>query len=109
MPILIDFSGTVHAGVHVDIRNHNDASKEFLRHIILNQIKAIRKKFVDQYGEPVICMDSWCGYWRKDLFPYYKAKRKEAREASAINWNEVFSYINEIADASRASLRFALK
>lgn len=97
MPILIDFSGTVHAGVHVDIRNHNDTSKEFLRHIILNQIKAIRKKFVDQYGEPVICMDSGCGYWRKDLFPYYKAKRKEAREASAINWNEVFSYINEIA------------
>lgn len=97
MPILIDFSGTVHAGVHVDIRNHNDASKEFLRHIILNQIKAIRKKFVDQYGEPVICMDSGCGYWRKDVFPYYKAKRKEAREASAINWNEVFSYINEIA------------
>lgn len=46
MPILIDFSGTVHAGVHVDIRNHNDASKEFLRHIILNQIKAIRKSLL---------------------------------------------------------------
>lgn len=106
MPILIDFSGTVHAAVHVDIRNHQDTSKEFLRHIIINQIKSIRKKFYYTYGEPVICMDSRCGYWRKSVFPYYKAKRKEAREASAIDWGTVFSYINEIADEIKENLPY---
>ena len=97
MPILVDFSGTVHAGVHVDIRNHGESSKEFLRHIILNQIRAIRKKFHNDFGELVICMDSKVGYWRRDIFPYYKAKRKAARDASGIDWGTVFGYVNEIA------------
>lgn len=97
MPILIDFSGTVHAGVHVDVANNKNVSKEFLRHVILNQIRAIRKKFHEVYGEPVICMDSRTGYWRKEVFPYYKSKRKEAREASDIDWKQVFTYVNEIA------------
>lgn len=106
MPILIDFSGTIHAAVHVDIRTHQDTSKEFLRHIIINQIKSIRKKFYTKYGEPIICMDSRCGYWRKDVFPYYKAKRKEAREVSAIDWNTVFSYINEISNEIEENLPY---
>lgn len=97
MPILIDFSGTIHAAVHVDIRNHQDVSKEFLRHIIINQIKSVRKKFHNEYGEPIICMDSKVGYWRKEFFPFYKAKRKIAREASDIDWGMIFSYVNEIA------------
>lgn len=95
--ILIDFSGTVHAAVHVDVRAHNDTSKEFLRHVILNQIRSVRKRFFQEYGELVICMDSRTGYWRKDIFPYYKAKRKEARDKSDIDWDTVFSYINEIS------------
>lgn len=106
MPILIDFSGTIHAAVHVDIRNHQNTSKEFLRHIIINQIKSIRKKFFNKYGEPIICMDSRCGYWRKDVFPYYKAKRKEAREASSIDWNLVFSFINEISNEIEENLPY---
>lgn len=97
MPILIDFSGTIHAAVHVDINTNRETSKEYLRHIIINQIRAINKNFSNKYGELIICMDSPCGYWRKDVFPFYKAKRKEAREASAINWGLVFSYINEIS------------
>lgn len=96
MPILVDFSGTIFAGVHVDIRNHGESSKEFLRHVILNQIRSIRKKFHKEYGELIICMDSRTGYWRRDIFPYYKAKRKVVREASGIDWSTIFGYINEI-------------
>ena len=106
MPILVDFSGTVHAGVHVDIRNHMDTSKEFLRHIIINQLRAIRKKFYNDYGEIVICMDSRTGYWRKEIFPFYKAKRKEAREASNIDWGTVFGYVNEITEEIKENLPY---
>lgn len=108
MPILVDFSGTVHAGVHVDVRNHSDSSKEFLRHIIINQLRAIRKKFWSEYGEMVICMDAHDGYWRKEIFPYYKAKRKEAREASAIDWGTVFGYVNEITEEIKENLPYKI-
>lgn len=108
MPILIDFSGTVHAAVHVDIRANRESSKEYLRHLIINQLRSIRKKFVDIAGEPVICMDSKTGYWRRDKYPFYKAKRKEIREASSIDWNLVFSYINEIAQEIRENLPYKI-
>ena len=108
MPILVDFSGTVHAGVHVDVRNHADSSKEFLRHIIINQLRAIRKKFWSEYGEMIICMDAHDGYWRKEIFPYYKAKRKEAREASAIDWGTVFGYVNEITEEIKENLPYKI-
>lgn len=98
MPILMDFSGTVHAAVHVDISNNKDTSEEFLRHLILNQIKNINKKFHKKYGELIICLDSKNGYWRRDIFPYYKAKRKAVRDASDIDWNTVFCYIDKIID-----------
>lgn len=106
MPILLDFSGTVHAGVHVDIRNNGNTSKLFLRHIILNQIRSIRKRFHKEYGEPIICMDSKVGYWRRDIFAPYKIKRKEAREASDINWGEVFTCVNEIAEEIKDNLPY---
>ena len=108
MPILVDFSGTVHAGVHVDVRNHADSSKEFLRHIIINQLRAIRKKFWSKYGEMIICMDAHDGYWRKEIFPYYKAKRKEAREASTIDWGTVFGYVNEITEEIKENLPYKI-
>lgn len=106
MPILIDFSGTIHAAVHVDVRANKSTTKEFLRHIILNQIRAIRKRFHEAYGEAVICMDSRTGYWRRDVFPYYKAKRKEAREASDIDWGEVFEYVNGISQEIKENLPY---
>lgn len=54
-------------------------------------------KFKEQYGEIVICADDK-KYWRRDLFPYYKASRKKAREQSALDWNLIFESLNKIRD-----------
>jgi hypothetical protein len=35
-------------------------------------------------------------YWRKQVFPYYKANRKKNRDASEINWAQVFDIFNKI-------------
>lgn len=90
----------IHANIHAftkDLAKGTEKENEALiRHIILNSILNYRKKYKKAtYGEMVIALDSR-NYWRKDIFPHYKAGRKEVREASAIDWNAVFDIINQI-------------
>lgn len=79
-----------------------DASKveNLGRHAILSKIKYIRKKFSD-HKEVVIACDGR-EYWRRDIFPNYKASRKKYREESNIPWPEIHSLMDklrhEIAD-----------
>jgi hypothetical protein len=43
----------------------------------------------------VIACDN-TNYWRRQVFPYYKASRKKNQEASELNWNDIFQCINKI-------------
>jgi hypothetical protein len=65
--------------------------------MVLNSLRAYRSKYKDKYGELVICCDNR-HYWRKEVFPYYKASRKKTREASEIDWTAVFETLNTIRD-----------
>ena len=40
-------------------------------------------------------------YWRKEVFPHYKASRKGDREKSPLDWNEIFTALNEVRDEIR--------
>jgi hypothetical protein len=64
-----------------------------LRHMVLNSIRSYRRRFTDEYGEMVIACDS-TNYWRRQLFPYYKARRHEDRDRSELDWGEVFRCID---------------
>jgi len=66
---------------------------DFARHMILNSIRSYRQKFSKVYGELVIACDDK-NYWRKDIFPYYKAHRKDDREKSSINWDVLFDSLH---------------
>jgi len=35
-------------------------------------------------------------YWRKQVFPYYKANRKKARDDSGFDWHAIFEALNQI-------------
>ena len=97
MPILIDLSQHMISNVMAspDIRTQIDPN--MIRHMIINSLMSIKKKFSAEYGDIVICCDSKNGYWRREVFPHYKAGRKKARdEDSFINWNELFQCINQI-------------
>lgn len=76
------------------IQSKEANSEDFIRHIVLNSLRANINKFKD-YGEVVICSDSR-QYWRKSVFPYYKSHRKESREKSLLNWDLIFSVINQL-------------
>jgi hypothetical protein len=66
-----------------------------VKHMVLNSIRSHNRKFRTQYGELVICCDNR-NYWRKDIFPHYKAGRKDARDKSDIDWNVIYGAIEEI-------------
>ena len=62
----------------MQIGNHTELVFEegLVRHMILNSLRLYKQKFGGVYGNMVIACDDK-QYWRKDLFPYYKAGRKK--------------------------------
>ncbi len=67
------------------------------RCICLSTIIYFKKMFRNEFDtkEIVFAVDSK-NYWRKDLFPYYKGKRKENRDKSKYDWGNIYSNMNII-------------
>ncbi len=97
MPILMDLSQCLVANLMVELYRGGgtDYDEGMLRHMCLNAIRANTHKFKDKYGELIICADD-LEYWRKKVFPYYKAARKKAKEESAIDWTKIYKSLNSI-------------
>jgi 5'-3' exonuclease len=81
----------------MQIGNHKNIKLEedLVRHMVLNSLRAHKVKFSAEYGEMVIACDDK-NYWRKQVYPYYKANRKKEREASELDWNTLFESLNKI-------------
>lgn len=95
--ILIDLNQVCIAGVmaHLNFSKTKNPDADLLRHMIFNIIRTQVKKFRKEYGEVILCCDNR-HYWRKDVFPYYKAGRKKSREKSDLDWNMIFNLLDEI-------------
>lgn len=97
--IVVDMSQVMLSNIMMQLGNHTNADIEegMVRHMVLNSLRSYKIKFGDEYGEIVIATDSK-NYWRKQLFPYYKANRKKKQEASEINWKAIFECLNKIRE-----------
>lgn len=97
MAILVDYNQVMLASLFAGIGNHTDmdVDENLLRHMFLNSLRANRKKFKDEYGEIVLCIDNK-DVWRRDYYPYYKANRKKSRDESDLDWNKLFDSIHRI-------------
>lgn len=95
--IILDLNQVMISNLMAQIGNHTniDIDENLLRHMILNTIRALNMKFKSEYGELIIACDDK-NYWRKDIFPFYKASRSEDRDKSEINWTVVFNSLNKI-------------
>lgn len=95
--ILLDLNQIVVSNLmqQINISKDDNVEEDFLRHMILNAIRSVKSKFSEEYGELIICSDSY-NYWRKEMFPFYKANRKKSRDASIFDWNAIFKTINKI-------------
>ena len=83
----------------MQLGNHTDAKIEegLVRHMVLNAIRSYKQKFGEEYGEIIIACDDK-NYWRRKIYPYYKANRKKSREESDIDWTTIFECFNKIRD-----------
>lgn len=81
----------------MQLGNHTNAQIEenMVRHMILNSLRSYKVKFGAEFGEMIIACDN-TNYWRKQIFPYYKANRKKNQEKSDIDWKAIFECMNKI-------------
>lgn len=95
--LLVDFNQVVISNFMTQVGAHTNIPLEegLLRHMILNTIRLNRNKFADKYGEMIICCDSK-KYWRRDVYPYYKAGRKKDRDASGVDWSTMFNTLSTV-------------
>lgn len=69
--------------------------ENLIRHMVLNCLRSYKSKFGMEYGDMVLACDNR-KYWRREVFPYYKAGRKKARESMNIDWTMVFDTMAKI-------------
>ena len=95
--IIIDLNQVMISNLMMQLGNHTNAQIDegMVRHMVLNALRSYKQKFGEDYGELVIACDN-TNYWRKQLFPYYKANRKKNQEKSEIDWKSVFETMNKI-------------
>ena len=98
--ILVDYSQVAIASIMAQTRGENTPDEDLVRHIILNNIRLIRNKFKNDYGEIVLCCDAG-NYWRKDIFPHYKASRKTKQQKSDFDWNALFNILGKVREEIR--------
>jgi len=97
--ILVDLNQVMISNMMAQIGNHKnmEVDENMLRHMILNSLRMYRKKFSEEFGELVICADDR-NYWRREIYPYYKAGRKKSRDRDELDWNAIFTSLNKIRD-----------
>jgi 5'-3' exonuclease len=95
--IIVDFNQVMISNLMMQLGNHTNVPIEegLFRHMVINSLRTYKQKFGSEYGELVIACDDK-NYWRKQIYPYYKANRKKTRDASEINWTHVFEIFNKI-------------
>jgi 5'-3' exonuclease len=96
--ILVDFSQVMISNIMMQLANNESKlNEDMVRHMVLSSIRLYKKKFGTEYGEIVICADG-PSYWRREIYPQYKASRKKARDKSQHDWSTIFGALHKIRD-----------
>ena len=95
--IIFDFNQVAISNLMEQIGSSKTAVDESLvRHMILNTIRTYVKKFKSSHGPEVVIACDNKKYWRREVYPHYKAGRKKARESSGHDWNSIFDCLGKI-------------
>ena len=79
--ILIDYSQLAIASIVIALKRDGDEpTPETARYLILNSIRGYVHRYREQYGSEVVIAVDGAHPWRRDIFPAYKAKRREGRD-----------------------------
>ena len=79
--ILIDYSQLAIANLVIALKQEgNLPTPELARYMILNSIRGYFHQHKEDYGPEVVIAVDGPKPWRRDIFPAYKAKRRERRD-----------------------------
>jgi len=108
--IIIDYSQTVISNIMAELNIAKEKKLEvnLIRHMVLNTIRSYVTKFKEEYGPDIVIACDSRKYWRKDIFPNYKANRKKARQESGLDWNLIFDTINLLKSEIKEHLPYQL-
>lgn len=104
--ILFDFNNLAHRCIHQ--RGLGCGADQRSWDLLAYMIFTIMYDFVIQcteHLEPgdtvdvVLALDSKDGYWRRDIYPPYKADRTEKRAADGIDWPRAYAEFDKLTDA----------
>lgn len=86
------------ANLMAQLGNHTNVElqEDLIRHMVLNALRSYRQLYLEDGDIVIACDDK--RYWRRQVFPAYKANRKKAREQSELDWNQIFTILNKIRD-----------
>lgn len=97
--IILDYSQIALSNIlpfQNDIKRQSpEEIKNLIRHTTLSTIKSYKKKYGKEYGDVIIACDGR-NYWRKSIFPHYKAHRKANRDKSDLDWGFIFDTLAEL-------------
>ena len=96
MAQLVDFSQIV-IGSYMTAAKRTDVDMDVIRPSVLNSLRIYRTKFIEEYGELILCCDDR-KTWRKEVFPNYKASRKKSRRVSGIDWQNLYDCLNQLKE-----------
>jgi 5'-3' exonuclease len=71
--------------------------KPFFLHLLLNNIRWVKKEYSKAYGEIIVCIDSR-NNWRKDIYAEYKGHRSKKRAESNIDYTEFYQLITDTVE-----------
>ena len=91
--------------MNLKMNNSKTIDESMVRHMILNSIRMYRQEYKQEYGEPVLTWDSKHS-WRRDYFPQYKASRRKGREKSTLDWDKIFTVLNNIKQEIKENLPY---
>lgn len=96
--LVVDYNQIIIANIYVGINTfgQDEVTFDMVRHLFLNNLLSLRKKF-SKYDEVILACDGK-NSWRRNVFPYYKAKRKQARAESPLDWEMIFNHINQLRE-----------
>ena len=103
--ILVDANQIAISHLMVRSKIEDGINIESVRKSIVRVIGRIAKKYGNEYGQVVLCYDDK-NYWRREVFPFYKKNRKQEREASKYDWDQVFSVLNTIRDELKGNFPY---
>jgi hypothetical protein len=83
-----------------------DIDESMLRRMVLNSIRSYMSKFKAKYGTDLVIAFDDKQSWRKESFPYYKIRRKTARDKSELDWPFIMQTFDKFYEEFKANFPY---